>query len=427
MECDVTIPHAGQAKCSGAPLQLTPADRRPLRRSPAFLLPAGGPGAHSPSGCEGDRARAPRTTFLLACCAGSVRTLSRLCHNRWALGCLLSFAFIWLVSALFCDSSEPYSYDATTRSWVITPGSTILWRSEGRGRSYFGKFGIGCVPDISRESRRLVMLWGDSDVEAFQVDDPRKMAQQLTGLLQGHGRDLVCVSRAMGGDNLADYILDLPEYEKQIPTITRHILLINGPDDILPDQPNDTRGVFRTTNGYELARSSARCRSPYAKLVVDDLRLYFVVPVLRGLMQVSSLRFSLGPVRVAPVSGGPACNPCRAERDLRDACDYLTTRIRQATRKEVTIIYVPHVPHIAGNRIACDDPDWPLVSRFADSCRRAGIDFIDMHETFVHHYRATGEFPRGFRNSRPGDGHLNVAGHRLVAETLCDYLEKTGR
>jgi hypothetical protein len=351
--------------------------------------------------------------------------LRRFLHNRWVLGGLLSFVFIWIVSALFCDSSEPYSYDAATKSWVITPGSTIVWKSEGWGRSYFGRFGIGCIPDVSRETRGLVMLWGDSDVEAFQVDDRRKVAQQLTGLLTDHGRQLVCASRAMGGDNLADYILDIPEYEKQIAAITRHVILINGSDDLLPDQANDTRGIFRTTYGCELLRGPTRYHSYYAKRLIDDLRLYFAVPVLRSLTRDLSLRFSPGPVLAAAKTAESGFGSCRTEADLRQAWNFLTASMQRATRKNVTIVYVPHVPRIEGNQIVCDDPDWPLVSQFAASCRDAGIDFINLHESFVRHYDATGEFPRGFPNSRPGDGHLNVVGHRLIAETLCAHLEKT--
>ncbi len=415
----------GPGSPGALPLRLTPPEELAVTELPVLILTVGGRGGRSRHRREGNGVVARLAACIPAGRAADSRALRRLFRNRWVLGCLLSFAFIWLVSALFCDSSEPYSYDAATQSWVITPGSTIVWKSEGWGRSYFGKFGIGCIPDVSRDARGLVMLWGDSDVEAFQVDDRQKMAQQLTGLLTERGRDLLCASRAMGGDNLADYILDIPEYEKQLPAITRHILLVNGADDILPDQANDTRGIFRTTYGCELLRGPAQYHSYYAKRVIDDLRLYFAVPLLRSLTRDLSLRFSLGPVPAPAETAEPGPNSCRTETDLRRAWDFLTKSIQQATRKSVTIVYVPHVPRIEGNRIACDDPDWPQVSRFADSCRGAGIDFINLHDAFVRHYDATGEFPRGFPNSRPGDGHLNVVGHRLIAEALFDYLENT--
>jgi hypothetical protein len=396
-----------------------------VRELSALVLTVRGERVSRRSGRQGKGILARPAAWIPACRAAASRALRRLVSHRWVLGGLLSFAFIWTVSALFGDSSEPYSYDAATKSWVITPGSTIVWKSEGWGRSYFGRFGIGCIPDVSRESRQLVLLWGDSDVEAFQVDDRRKMAQQLTALLAEHGDNLVCASRAMGGDNLADYILDIPEYEKQIPAIRRHVSLVNGADDILPDQANDTRGVFRATGGYELLRGPAEYHSSCAKRLIDKLRLYFAVPLLRGLTRDLSLRFAPGPVRPASdaAPGGPGSG--RTAADLGPAWEFLAGRLRQATGKNVTIVYVPHVPRIEGNRIACDDPDGPLMSGFAAACRAAGMDFLNLHEVFVRHYDATGEFPRGFANSRPGDGHLNAAGHRLIAEALFEYLEKT--
>jgi hypothetical protein len=430
MESDVTSPQVRQAKGSGSsgvpPIRLTPREKFSASELPVTILTVGGPRGGSRSGSEYYHGMVTRfAACILASRAAASRALHCLFHNRWVLGCLFSFVFIWMVSALFGDGSEPYSYDAATQSWVITPGTTIVWKSEGWGRSYFGRFGIGCIPDVSRETRGLVLLWGDSDVEAFPVDDHRKMAQQLTGLLTERGRNLVCASRAMGGDNLADYILNIPAYEEQLPAITRHIILMNGPDDVLPDQANDTRGIFRTTHGYELLRRPAQYHSHDAKRLIDDLRLYFAVPLLRSLTRDLSLRFTPGPVPAVSDAAQPDPNSCRTGSDLRQAWDFLAARIRQATRKGVAIVYVPHVPRIEGNRVVCDDPDWPLVSGFAASCRDAGIDFINLHETFVRHYTATGEFPRGFPNSRPGDGHLNVTGHRLIAEALFDYLEKT--
>jgi hypothetical protein len=429
MESDVSSAHVGHVKGSRSsgvpPVRLTPPEEFAVNELPIAVVTVGGRRGNSRSGSEDQEMPARLAACLLACGAAGYQALRRLFRNRWVLGFLLSFIFIWVVSALFGDSSEPYSYDAATKSWVITPGSTIVWRSEGWGRSYFGRFGIGGIPDASRETRGLVLLWGDSDVEAFQVDDRRKMAQQLTGLLAEHGRKLVCASRAMGGDNLADYILDIPEYEKQLPTIARHIILMNGPDDILPDQPNDTRGVFRTSHGCELLHSPTQYHSHYAKRVTDDLRLYFAMPLLRSLTRDLSLRFSPGPVPKAARAADPGSDSCRGECELRQAWDFLTGSIRRATHKNVTIVYVPHVPRIEGNRVVCDDPDGPLVSGFAESCRDAGIDFVNLHEAFVRHYDATGEFPRGFPNSRPGDGHLNAVGHRLIAEALFDYLEKT--
>ncbi|MEJ2646883.1 MAG: hypothetical protein P8016_00585 [Sedimentisphaerales bacterium] len=352
------------------------------------------------------------------------RALSYLLCNRWTFGCLFSFAFIWIISAIFCNSSEPYSYNEDTKSWVITPGSKIIWKTEGYGRSYFGKFGLGFIPDISEERRKVVMLWGDSFVEAFQVDDKYKMTQQLTKLLAKDDQNLICASRAMGGDNIADYILNIPQYEKIIPSISRHIIVINGSADILPDQSNDTRGIFSAKNGYKLIRSDTHFHSASVKSLINKYRLYFLLPILQSVTRDISLRFTPGHVYKKHFYTNDNQSNKQKELQSNEAWEFLTKAIKESTNKNVTIVYVPHVPRIENHRIAYNDPDWSVVGEFAEYCHSAGIDFINMHDIFVSNYMATGKFPKGFTNSLPGEGHLNIDGHRLIAEAIFKYLKE---
>ena len=64
------------------------------------------------------------------------------------------------------------------------------------------------------------------------------------------------------------------------------------------------------------------------------------------------------------------------------------------------------------------DHNADIVSAFARECRRNGIGFIDMTQDFCNYYRETGNFPRGFHNSRPSEGHFKLAGHRLIAKAI---------
>ena len=40
------------------------------------------------------------------------------------------------------------------------------------------------------------------------------------------------------------------------------------------------------------------------------------------------------------------------------------------------------------------------------------------------HFQQSREIPYGFRNTAMGTGHLNEAGHRLIAQTLYTYLKE---
>ena len=47
-----------------------------------------------------------------------------------------------------------------------------------------------------------------------------------------------------------------------------------------------------------------------------------------------------------------------------------------------------------------------------------------MRPVFAQYYEEHKEIPYGFANTKPGNGHLNKLGHRLVAETLITYIEE---
>ena len=50
-----------------------------------------------------------------------------------------------------------------------------------------------------------------------------------------------------------------------------------------------------------------------------------------------------------------------------------------------------------------------------------------MSERFLEEYQSCYRLPYGFTNSSAGTGHLNVTGHRLVAEALWEAFEEVGQ
>ena len=57
---------------------------------------------------------------------------------------------------------------------------------------------------------------------------------------------------------------------------------------------------------------------------------------------------------------------------------------------------------------------------FAKCCEQNGIELLNATEAFADNYEKTYELPYGYSNTTPGTGHLNVHGHRVIAELLYD-------
>lgn len=65
-----------------------------------------------------------------------------------------------------------------------------------------------------------------------------------------------------------------------------------------------------------------------------------------------------------------------------------------------------------------------LFDTLEKACRDNDICLVDMRPVFVEHYEKTQEIPYGFSDTKPGNGHLNELGHRLIAESLIPYIEE---
>ena len=69
------------------------------------------------------------------------------------------------------------------------------------------------------------------------------------------------------------------------------------------------------------------------------------------------------------------------------------------------------------------DDEGERVEMFAEQCRRYRIGFINMEKSFRDYTRREEQFPRGFPNSIPSEGHFNRGGHELIAEAIFHYIQ----
>ncbi len=68
----------------------------------------------------------------------------------------------------------------------------------------------------------------------------------------------------------------------------------------------------------------------------------------------------------------------------------------------------------------------PYFEAFKKACSDNGVEFINVSDSFVEHYKNTYEFPYGFSNTVPGEGHLNKVGHGLIAECIYRVIGSEG-
>jgi hypothetical protein len=83
----------------------------------------------------------------------------------------------------------------------------------------------------------------------------------------------------------------------------------------------------------------------------------------------------------------------------------------------LTILHLPTVHYETPD----EEPSF-VEKELEAACREQGVRFLNMRRAFCDHYKATHEVAHGFRNTRPGVGHINQLGHKLTALELAKAL-----
>jgi len=112
----------------------------------------------------------------------------------------------------------------------------------------------------------------------------------------------------------------------------------------------------------------------------------------------------------------PEDTMARYEEALTQAFQMLKT---EADARGVGIIVYYH-PHLTLEKDGGVTPatQAQCLEAFARSCAAAEVTFIDMTDIFLREYEENAVLPHGFSNTTAGAGHLNPAGHRMIAEEI---------
>lgn len=335
----------------------------------------------------------------------------------WAGGFVVATLLVWPVTGMLLDSECKLAYDAAVGDYVFAAGQQYRQRSEGWASTHIGKHGVLGTDDISAVREPIVAFWGDSYVEALQVDDEQKMTAQFTRLWRAAGGPpRRAADIGFSGRGAADYWHFMPVYERIAPAIACHVIVLGQLSDILPDVGEGRSATFVSRPAPAIKPIAHAPRKQEIKGLLDEMNLQLAWRLGNDLANCR-LRLAMGEV----AAGSPPAQAANAEPDAATlaAWSWLLDAFRSRTRLPVLFVYVPTVPCLQDGRVCSVDPQARLLGRFGELCRARGLGFIDMGDDFRRFHAQTGRLPRGFDNTVPGQGHLNADGHRLVAEAVC--------
>lgn len=335
---------------------------------------------------------------------------------KWGIGFLLATVLIWVYGILVLSDVRPKYFDSVLKEWTPPPGRAFRVAEEGWGSSVFNQHGLqGLLP---ADHRPLIVFWGDSFVEGSGGVEPN---QKMQAVVTEMGRKLnpqpVAVSAGFSGANAADVYFAFQRYRNILPRVALNVLLVN-PHNFNVDGLTVRSGpgpVFaeRVETGYATRR---RLWNLLATVRANFLSTAIIEAAARG----TSLRFRLGPIPRPQVVDEDSV-PISAEQLRREI-----HALKQAADGPLLIILRPDLPHLRHGEIDYSDPHAEFARTLRSVCAAERIDFVYPIERFRNFTRQTDLLPVGFSNTVPDVGHFNQYGHRLIAETVIDYLLKHG-
>lgn len=362
---------------------------------------------------------------------------------KWLAGGFLSIGAIWVVTAVFSDSVPLEEWSGALGRNTLAPGTTYQERREGWATNHIGEHGLIASRPEDLAATEKIVIWGDSFVEAFHVEDSAKMHRRLTDLLRqeprGKGAALAVGERFC---SIADYRFRIPDYEAALKNVKLHVIHLYSLEDTFPDQyPGGRISLFLTEPNLHFEKYDNEFReieapvSPgRARVLIHQYHLQFFSRLrtsLTNIARLDGLRFAPGTAQKS--TADPAAHRAwnrfldpawgSAEPPL-EAWRFLLRELDSTTEAPILFVYAPPTPALLSGDLILENPEKNLANHFSSLCKEQGIGFVSLEEPFLRFLEENGRFAKGFHNSRPWEGHYNADGHRLVAEAINSWIQE---
>jgi len=305
---------------------------------------------------------------------------------------------------------QPIAHFAPRADYVYSAG----WNFAIRSHKHTNNYGFNNIADYHpRERSPLLMVIGDSFVEAHEVDAGKSAAELLNAGLEGAGR---VYSIGLSGAALSQYLATAGYACATFrPQALAFVIIGNDFDESLlkySDEPQlhhfDDQGRL-VLAGYEL---------PLAKKVLRQSA--FIRYVMYNAMSGARLNQIRHLLRGAPaVPDAQAANEAERLRDSQHAVDLFLEQLpARCSVSPSSVLLVldavrPEIYSAQTMSAAQSGYQGRMRTYIAAEARRRGYQVLDMQPVFIARHALDGS-----RFEFPTDKHWNALGHELVAQEM---------
>jgi lysophospholipase L1-like esterase len=287
--------------------------------------------------------------------------------------------------------------------WGAVPvsGTMRFWGEEGYGITHYLAHGEIATP--FDDGITSIVVLGDSHTEAFHVSDDNKFISVAEIIIRSNGKVINLHNFGKSGNSIADYIYIAP-LVKQYYSPEVVIIQINtndGKDAFNAEKRNYF--IVNASSDLELHHNEKRYNEFYNKF----RSVIFSIGKKRYslLKNKTDISAHLHPVKIKDSN-------TRMDDQLRLLKEaYLGTR--------VILLLLPYTPNIDKDKLNFNDGEYITL---LENVEESGDFFIINPRSDFEQLVESGYLPRGFKNSLPGEGHLNIYGHRIIGELLAEKI-----
>ena len=305
-----------------------------------------------------------------------------------------------------------------------------LSTTEGRGHVKFNSYGFrdGQLQNKPKDETRILIL-GDSNIEARQMDLPKTLPARLQVLLDTSAKCRVRVVNAGRVGATPAFHVGLANEYKNLFQPDWTVVFVEDDRWKLTFSPSHEIRYEPQSDGFKIVtkwqgESRGRAYQILRKLHIRDLALFdwsFSRWQLMNGVGVGSDANGEGSAERAAAKGNQAQraayenmkNPQMVARSIK-----WTLQKLQEKYPRLVILHMPSYDTSAANL----KPVTPEESELITDCQTLQIPLISMRERVAKDYQKTHQPPFGFMNTLPWTGHINAHGHELMAGALADFF-----
>jgi hypothetical protein len=280
---------------------------------------------------------------------------------------------------------------------------------EGFSRTHLNSLGLreDEIPSKKGNEYRILSI-GDSFTQGLQVSDDETFSSLLeVELGKIYDKEIEVINAGRPGASPANYIHHANYMNNKFEQDFTIIQISDN--DFLVDLLNESREfhIIKTNNKFE-----TNVKDNYA----SNNPLLQKFPYLRDFLEFSVARQGAKQVQEIFLSKSLMTNKDKKfEVDYGPVVDWTVKEI-QNRYKNVVFLYLPVL-----NYQNLDETS-EIEKLIIDSLKKNKINYISMRESYTEFYNKYYKPSHGFNNTKPGEGHINSTGHKLVNEELIKFF-----